>query len=49
MALAPRIEIAAGPTDPADQCVVHPVVARQRLELLDHQREQDGEETHRQR
>jgi hypothetical protein len=27
--------------------VVHPVVARQRLQLLDHQREQDGEETHR--
>jgi hypothetical protein len=41
------VEVAAGPAHPGEQGVVHPVVARQRLELFDQQREQDGEEAHR--
>ena len=49
MARLAGIEVAAGPAHPGHQPVMHPVVARQRLELFDQQREQDGEETHRRR
>jgi hypothetical protein len=41
-----RVEVAPGPRDPGLQAVVDPVVARQRLELFEQQREEDGEEAH---
>ena len=42
------VEVEPGPAHPADQRTEHPVVARQRLELLDQQGKEDREETHRQ-
>ncbi len=43
------VEVAPHPADPGHQPVMHPVVARQGFQLFDQQRDQDGEETHRQR
>jgi len=40
------VEVAARPAHPRGQRVVDQVAARQRFELFDQQREQDGEETH---
>ena len=46
MVVATGIEVATGPAHPARQRIVDDVATRQWLELLDHQREQNGEEAH---
>ena len=46
MVIVAGVEVAAGPAQPVGEAVVHDVAARQRLQLLDQQREQDGEKTH---
>jgi hypothetical protein len=40
------VKVAADPTHPGDQRVMHTVVTRQRLQLLQQQSEQDGKKTH---